>query len=80
MTSDGSISADKRTKVAGLLKLKISNMIDLINQQLEIVEEIEKISAAASSIPASIVEEIISLNEQEMVISSKFQTKFNTIM
>ena len=77
-------------KSASLLKLKISQMMDLLNQQLEIAEFLEDrmcqlsvdncdISAAAKNLSDDI-EEISQIISQETVIISKYDRRFRDLV
>eukprot|EP01041_Mallomonas_annulata_P007250 gene7250-14786_t len=70
-----------QTRVTGMLKLNISQMMDLLNQQLEIAEMMD----SASSVTHSNIltntqlidtkDEILGLCEQQIKISSEFRNK-----
>lgn len=77
--------SELQTKLCALLKLKISQSMDLLNQQLEIAEDIEetiKSSKLNSSNSSSLKEkfyEVLTLTGQEIVIGKKFRGRIEEL-
>ena len=65
-----------QSRICGIIKLKISRMMDLLNQQLEIAEALE--SELSQQQLIDIKDEIYGLCEQEVNITKEFLSKFNT--
>lgn len=91
-TNNSTISSNDRNQpVGGLLKLKIFNMMKLLNQQLEVIETIDKKSklshnkqivsnsTSCSSIDKKIIELLESVCDQEIEIINQFKHKMKLL-
>lgn len=68
---------EKQEKVISLLKVKISSMISLLNQQLEIAEEFDNSNKKMNC--NEVILELLSLNESEMEMTIKFNEKMEML-
>jgi hypothetical protein len=68
---------EKQEKVISLLKVKISSMINLLNQQLQIAEEFDNTNKRMNC--NEVILDLISLNESEMEMTIKFNEKMEML-
>ncbi len=85
-TSEAPGSSSHKRRSASMLKLKLSQLMALLNQQLEIVEELEaeeKLAAAAagkggviSKKTAELCDEVVSISKRELQLIKSFQQRW----
>lgn len=70
---------NKKTKITGLLKLKMCNMMEYLHKQLEIIEELEKDKNKPVNNISTLIAELGTICENEKDLIKKFQEKLKSI-
>ncbi len=78
------IDRDRREKLCGLMKLKVSLTMDILSQQLDMIEELEKIGLDASSNESDREitlksKELLALCDQERLLWENFNAKLHSL-
>lgn len=75
---------ERRVEATGMLKLKLSQLMSLLNQQLEIVKELEEDAAAPGGgspvATQALYGEILELTEQEAELVDSFQRRLRSAL